>query len=87
MNTKKSDSVKKSIVLSGLIGTAGLFIAKMLGLFYSIPLSNILGSDAYMSYYGTAYRIYSYILNVFTAGFPFAIATHVHYVKSSRYLC
>lgn len=77
MNTKKSDSVKKSIVLSGLIGTAGLFIAKMLGLFYSIPLSNILGSDAYMSYYGTAYRIYSYILNVFTAGFPFAIATIV----------
>lgn len=30
-----------------------------------------------MSYYGTAYRIYSYILNVFTAGFPFAIATLV----------
>ena len=74
---EKKDQMKKSIVLSGLVGTAGLFIAKMLGLFYSIPLSSILGSDAYMSYYGTAYRIYSYILNVFTAGFPFAIATLV----------
>ncbi len=73
----KSQNVKKSIILSGLIGTGGLFAAKMLGLFYSIPLSGILGSDAYMSYYGTAYRIYSYILNVFTAGFPFAIATLV----------
>lgn len=73
----KREQVKKSIVLSGLIGTAGLFFAKMLGLFYSIPLSSILGSDAYMSYYGTAYRIYSYILNVFTAGFPFAISTLV----------
>lgn len=73
----KSDAVKKSLVLSGLVGTAGLFVAKMLGLVYSIPLSSILGSDAYMSYYGTAYRIYSYILNIFTAGFPFAIATLV----------
>ncbi len=76
-NVNNKDRVKKSIVLSGLVGTAGLFIAKLLGLFYSIPLSSILGSDAYMSYYGTAYRIYSYILNVFTAGFPFAIATLV----------
>lgn len=73
----KSEQVKKSIVLSGLVGTAGLFFAKMLGLFYSIPLSSILSSDAYMSYYGTAYRIYSYILNVFTAGFPLAISTLV----------
>ena len=72
-----SEAVKKSLVLSGLVGTAGLFIAKLLGLVYSIPLSAILGSDAYMSYYGTAYRIYSYILNIFTAGFPFAIATMV----------
>lgn len=74
---ERKDTVKKSIVLSGLVGTAGLFIAKMLGLFYSIPLSSILSSDAYMSYYGTAYRIYSYVLNVFTAGFPFAIASLV----------
>lgn len=75
--TKDTSRVKKSIILSGLVGTGGLFVAKALGLFYSIPLSTILGSDAYMSYYGTAYRIYSYILNVFTAGFPFAIATLV----------
>lgn len=74
---KNADRVKNSIVLSGIVGTLGLFIAKMLGLFYSIPLSSILGSDAYMSYYGTSFRIYSYILNVFTAGFPFAIATMV----------
>ncbi len=75
--TKDTSRVKKSIILSGLVGTGGLFVAKALGLVYSIPLSSILGSDAYMSYYGTAYRIYSYILNVFTAGFPFAIATLV----------
>lgn len=73
----KSSSTKKSLILGGLVGTSGFLIAKAIGLVYSIPFSSILGSDAYMSYYGTAYRIYSYILNVFTAGFPFAIATLV----------
>lgn len=74
---ERSSRIKKSIVLSGLVGTGGLFIAKMLGLVYSIPLSSILGSDAYMSYYGNAYRIYNYILNICTAGFPLAVATVV----------
>lgn len=73
----KSSSTKKSLIVGGLVGTSGFLIAKAIGLVYSIPFSTILGSDAYMSYYGTAYRIYSYILNVFTAGFPFAIATLV----------
>lgn len=77
-NTNQSHSaIKKSMVMSGLVGTVGFFIAKAIGLIYSIPFSSILGSDAYMSYYGSAYRIYSYILNIFTAGFPFAIATLV----------
>lgn len=70
-------SMKQSVVMGGMIGTAGLFIAKLLGLLYSIPLSSILGSDALMSYYGTAYQIYSYVLNIFTAGIPFAISTIV----------
>lgn len=76
-NENKQKKVKNSLVLSGLVGTAGLFIAKLLGLLYSIPLSSILGSDALMSYYGTSYLIYSYVLNVFTAGVPFAISAIV----------
>ncbi len=78
--TEKKDikkNVKNSIILSGLVGTAGLFVAKLLGLFYSIPLSSILLYDDLQSYYGTAYLIYSYVLNVFTAGIPFAISTIV----------
>jgi len=78
MGTGKYNSkIKKSFVLGGLVGTSGLFLAKALGLVYSIPFSNILGSDAYMSYYGTSYRIYNYLLNIFTAGIPFAIASLV----------
>ena len=75
--TDKKSLSKKSIIVGGLIGTGGFFIAKAIGLVYSIPFSSILGSDALMSYYGSAYRIYSYLLNVFTAGAPMAIATMV----------
>lgn len=78
MKIKKLDSkIKKSFILGGLVGTSGLFLAKLIGLLYAIPFSNILGSDAYMSYYGTSYRIYNYLLNIFTAGIPFAISSLV----------
>ena len=73
----EKSKVKNSIILSGLIGTGGFFFAKLISLLYVIPLSTILGSVTYTGYYGTAYRIYSYFLNVFSAGFPFAIATLV----------
>ncbi len=73
----KESQVKKSIVLSGLVGTGGLFVAKLIGIVYAIPFSSILGNVNYMGYYGQAYNIYSYVLSVFTAGFPFAIATMV----------
>lgn len=69
------NKLKNGVIAGGLISTAGLFIAKMIGLAYTIPFSYILASDAYMGMYGGAYRIYSYLLQVFTAGFPFAIAT------------
>lgn len=73
----KSSKLKKSLVLGGLISSSGFLIAKFLGIFYSVPFSYILGSSELMSYYGTAYRIYSYILSIFTAGLPFATATLV----------
>ena len=43
---EKKNSVKNSVIISGLIGTGGLFVAKLLGLVYSIPFSSILGSEA-----------------------------------------
>lgn len=77
MKKSTESKVKKSVILSGLVSTGGLFFAKMIGLLYSIPFSYILANDAYTSIYGGAFRIYSYLLNVFTAGFPFAISTLV----------
>lgn len=67
---------KQSIIVGGLISSAGIFISKILGLLYVIPLNAIAG-DTNMQYYGFAYLIYSYLLSVSTAGIPFAIATLV----------
>lgn len=73
----ENSKIKKSVVASAFVSTAGLFISKVIGLAYSIPFSYILASDAYLSIYGTAFQIYNYLLNICTAGFPFAISTLV----------
>ena len=68
-------SAKQSLVFGGLISSAGILIAKILGLVYVIPFNAIAGVD--VQYYGPAYIIYSYIFNVSIAGVPYAIATLV----------
>lgn len=67
---------KQSIIFGGLISSAGILISKILGLVYVIPL-NMIAGDNNMQYYGYAYTIYSYILNISIAGIPYAIATLV----------
>lgn len=67
---------KQSIIAGGLISSAGIFISKLIGIIYVIPLQHIVG-EGNLFYYSTAFNIYSYILNIATAGIPFAIATLV----------
>lgn len=66
---------KQSILVGGLISSAGIFISKLLSLIYVIPFNSILQTTENASYYSQAYSIYSYLLTVATAGLPFAIAT------------
>ena len=77
---------KQSIIFGGLISSAGVFLSKVLGLVYVIPFNAIAGGSNIL-YYGYAYNIYSYLLNISTAGIPFAIATLVakyHNVKDYK---
>lgn len=76
---------KQSIILAGLITTSGVFLSKIIGILYMVPFARIAGAEN-LVFYGQAYNIYSYLLNVFTAGFPFAIATLVtRYVSIGDY--
>lgn len=71
-----SETNKKSIIYGGLISSAGVLLSKVLGLVYVIPFNMIAGNEN-IAYYGYAYNIYSYLLNISIAGIPFAIATLV----------
>lgn len=75
----KMSKRKQSIIAGGLITSAGLFFSKFIGLFYVVPFNEIMGGleTGNQAYYGVAFSIYSYLLNIATAGFPFAIATMV----------
>ncbi|MGI6152655.1 MAG: putative polysaccharide biosynthesis protein [Christensenellaceae bacterium] len=57
---------------AAILGAAGL-IVKIIGAFYRIPLSNIIGTEG-MGYYQLAYPFYSMLVVVSTAGLPSAIS-------------
>ena len=67
---------KKSFIKgAAILGAAGIVI-KILGAFFRIPLSNLIG-DTGMGYYQTAYPIYVLFLMISTAGIPIAISRMV----------
>lgn len=74
---EKISSRKQSVLMGGLISSAGIFISKFLGLIYVVPFNAILQTAENQSYYSQTYNIYSYVLQIATAGLPFAIATLV----------
>lgn len=67
---------KQSIIIGGLLGSAGIFVSKIIGILYVIPFTALIG-ESNLVYYSSAFRIYEYLLNISLAGFPFAIATLV----------
>ena len=52
--------------------TVGVIIMKILGVFYKIPLGNILGDEGY-SMFISAYSIYNIFFTLATAGLPVAL--------------
>lgn len=66
--------MSKSNFLKGaaILGIAGI-ITKILGAFYRIPLSNLIGTEG-LGYYQTAYPLYTLLVAISTAGFPIAIS-------------
>ncbi len=67
---------KQSFMKGAAILTASTLIVKMLGLLFSIPLSNFIGDDG-MSYFYTAYQIFAVFLTLSTAGLPVAVSRMV----------
>lgn len=73
MSNKK---IKQSLFLGALTSSFGFFLSKLIGLFYYSPLSDLAG-EANMYFYSTVYKYYDVILQISSAGIPFAIAALV----------
>lgn len=52
---------------------AGVFVAKLLGILFVVPLQNLIGGYA-LGLYQLAYPIYTIMLTLATAGFPIALS-------------
>lgn len=79
MNKEK---MKSSLLIGALTSSFGIFISKLLGLFYYSPLSSIAG-ESNMAFYSIVYTYYDLLLQISQAGIPFAIAALVakYYAK------
>ena len=67
-NNNKESFLKGALILS----MAGI-VVKIMGAFFRIPLSNLIGSVG-MGYYQVVYPIYTLFLTLAVAGFPTALA-------------
>ena len=86
MSSDTKQTKKQSFLSGALVSSAGVFFAKLIGLLYCIPFNSILQTNVNVEYYGTTQVLYSYLLNVCQAGFPFAIATLIaRYVSKEDY--
>lgn len=83
--TKPKKKVNHSFAAGALIMTIGMFIVKLAGAAFKIPLSYILGGVGF-GYFTTAYNMYSPIHALATAGLPIAISRMVSgYMTQGRY--
>ncbi len=70
---KKTGKSGSDFLLQGSILAAAAIVAKIIGMVYRIPLTNILG-DTGNSYYSTANEIYSIILMISSFSLPLAVS-------------
>ena len=67
---------KQSLITGALASSFGIFLSKLLGLLYVVPLNSYAG-DANMVFYSLSYTYYDLLLRISGAGLPFAIAALV----------
>lgn len=74
---------KQSFIKGALIISLGGIVAKVLGAFYRIPLTNILGGKG-MGVYQMVYPLYCLLLTVSATGIPSGLARIVSHAEAQR---
>lgn len=76
MSESSNQKVKRSFIAGSLTSSAGIFVSKAIGLFYITPFTALAGQENKV-YYTSAYNYYNVLLQICSAGLPFAIAAIV----------
>lgn len=71
MSEKTKETSSAFIKGALILGVSGI-VVKIMGAFFRIPLTNLIGSQG-MGYYGSAYPVYVFFITIATAGFPAAL--------------
>ncbi|MCR5229331.1 MAG: polysaccharide biosynthesis C-terminal domain-containing protein [Solobacterium sp.] len=74
MTNEAKRRVRQSFIVGSLTSSAGVFLSKAIGLFYVVPFTAIATEDN-MVFYNDAYTYYNVLLQICSAGLPFAIAS------------
>lgn len=67
-----SENKRNFLVHGGILAMAGILV-RIIGMFYRIPLVNIIGSDG-NGIYGAAYNVYNIMLVLSAYGLPMAVS-------------
>ncbi len=73
MSENSAKRVKQSFIAGSLTSSAGIFLSKAIGLFYVVPFTAI-ATENNMVFYTGAYNYYNILLQISSAGLPYAIA-------------
>lgn len=76
MKEKHTKRAGQTFARGALIMSAGMLIVKIMGAFFKIPLTSILGGEG-MGYFNSAYNLYNPVYAFATAGLPIAISRMV----------
>ncbi|MCR4743630.1 MAG: polysaccharide biosynthesis protein [Lachnospiraceae bacterium] len=79
MPSKKRSKTNNFVVQGGILALAGV-ITRIIGMFYRIPVTNIIGDEG-NGYYAAAYQIYNIMLLISSYSLPLAISK----IVSARY--
>ena len=71
---QKGERTKQNTFFGGAaILAVGIMVVKLIGMFYRIPLVNVIGEQG-MADFNNAYNIYAVLLTISTAGLPVAVS-------------
>lgn len=80
---KKKGSQKRTLIKSGIVLTVFGLIAKFIGLFYRIPLTNLLGANG-IGTYQLIFPVYALLVSVVSSAVPILVSRNLNSLENEK---